>query len=319
MLLGALPPPAQLAPMIPFPAPARPLRLSLAGQPATPAIMSIFNATPDSFSDGDPARTDAAHALDAIRTLLQTCGDHPPAILDIGGMSTRPNSVPCSVEEEIARVVPLIRAIRAASEPGLASIPISVDTYRPEVARAAVAAGASCINDVRGGREPGMLETMAELGVPVVLMHSRGDSISMTSAESQDYSALGGVVPGVAVELGDTVQRALRAGIKRWNIVLDPGLGFAKSQDGNLSLLKHLDQLVAPGSPLHGFPLLVGASRKGFVGKITGVQVAAERGYGDAAVNAWCATSGVVDVLRVHDHKVASETVRMLTAVRDAR
>ncbi|WVR05742.1 dihydropteroate synthase [Kwoniella sp. DSM 27419] len=315
-LLGALPPtetPA-LQPIIPFSGSAKPLRLSI---PATPHIMAVFNATPDSFSDGDAARTEVTHALGECERLLD--GPYPPAILDIGGMSTRPKAVPCTEEEELSRVVPLIRAIRASGRPDLFEVPISIDTYRPNVARAAIQAGASCINDVRGGREPGMMEAMAELNVPVVLMHSRGDSTSMTSAESQDYSAQGGVVRGVIQELADTVRTALKAGVKRWNIILDPGLGFAKNQEDNLRLLKSLDSLVQPGSPLAGYPVLVGGSRKGFVGRVIEQEVASQRGFGDAALNAWCVSSGVVDVLRVHAPREASETVRMAAAIRDVK
>ncbi|WWD17983.1 dihydropteroate synthase [Kwoniella shandongensis] len=315
-LLDALPksdPPA-LQPIIPFTHPARPIRLST---PATPHIMAIFNATPDSFSDGDPARTDATHAVEACQRLVDS--PYPPAILDIGGMSTRPNSTPCTKEEELARVVPLIKAIRASSDPRLATIPISVDTYRPDVARAAVEAGASCINDVRGGREDGMLQTMAELDVPVVLMHSRGDSTSMTTTELQDYTLFGGVVEGVKAELGETIEKALKAGVKKWNIILDPGLGFAKSHEDNLRLLKHLRILVSSGSKLEGYPMLVGGSRKGFVGRVIGREVASERGWGDAALNAWCVGSGVVDVLRVHEAREAGEVVKMGLAIRDIR
>ncbi|KAK8865832.1 dihydropteroate synthase [Kwoniella newhampshirensis] len=315
-MLESLPksdPPA-LQPIIPFTHPARPIRLSI---PATPHIMAIFNATPDSFSDGDPSRTDAAYAVQACKGLVDS--PFPPAILDIGGMSTRPKSEPCTEEEELARVVPLIRAIRGSSEPRLATIPISIDTYRPLVARAAVEAGANCINDVRGGREDGMLEIMAELDVPVVLMHSRGDSTSMTTAELQDYTSFGGVVKGVQAELAETVEKALKAGVKKWNIILDPGLGFAKSHEDNLRLLKHLPEIIIPGSKLEGYPILVGGSRKGFVGKVIGREVASERGFGDAALNSWCMASEVVDILRVHEPREAGEVVRMGLAIRDLK
>ncbi|WVF70737.1 dihydropteroate synthase [Kwoniella sp. CBS 6097] len=318
-LLDRLPksdPPA-LQPIIPFQTTARPVRLST---PSTPHIMAIFNATPDSFSDGDRNRTEVSYALSACEDLVN--GPCPPAILDIGGMSTRPKSEPCTEQEELSRVVPLIQAIRASSNQRLKEIPISVDTYRSNVARAAIEAGATCINDVRGGREQGMMQVMAESDVPVVLMHSRGDSTSMTTAEAQDYSAHGGVVNGVIAELGDTVDRALKAGVKRWNVILDPGLGFAKSQEDNLRLLKHLPELVHQDerkrSRLAGYPLLVGGSRKGFIGRVIGREVASERGYGDAALNTACALSGVVDVLRVHEARSAGESVKMAFAIRDA-
>ncbi|KAL1412473.1 trifunctional dihydropteroate synthetase [Vanrija albida] len=302
--------PGGLAPVIPFPAPAKPLRLT---SPATPAVMAIFNATPDSFSDGNERHTETGGALERLTQVASS--SRVPAIIDIGGMSTRPNSEPCSTEEELERVVPLVTAARA-SDGALASIPISVDTYRPEVALAAVKAGASCINDVRGGAEEGMPAAMAAANVPVVLMHSRGDSTTMLSPEAQDYSAHGGVVGGVAAELGVSVQRALDAGVKRWDIVLDPGLGFAKSQDDHLRLLRSLPELAATPA-LANFPLLVGGSRKGFVGRVTGRTVPAERGAGDAAISAWCTATGVVDVLRVHDAESAADTVAMSAAIRD--
>ncbi|WVQ71053.1 dihydropteroate synthase [Cryptococcus sp. DSM 104548] len=311
-LLDSLPDPSSLRPMIPLRTHCRPLRIS---SPATSRIMAIFNATPDSFSDGDPSRTSTEHALEECLKLVERGGAE---ILDIGGMSTRPGSEPCTEDEELKRVVPLVAAIRQHSNEKLARIPISVDTYRASVAEQAVAAGASIINDVRGGREPGMLAVMAAADVPVVLMHSRGDSRTMTSAESQDYTSLGGVVEGVKKEMAQMVELALKADVKRWNIIIDPGLGFAKSHSQSLLLLRHLPELVSSSSPLHGYPLLVGASRKGFVGKVTGREVARERGYGDAGVSAWCVGSGVVDVLRVHASGEMGDVVKMVQAIRDA-
>lgn len=274
--------------------------------------MAIFNATPDSFSDGHASRTDTTTALKVCEGLMSL--PTPPAIIDIGGMSTRPGSEPCSEEEELQRVIPLIKAARASSSP-LATLPLSVDTYRASVARASVQAGASCINDVRGGREPGMFEAMAAADVPVVLMHSRGDSLTMLDKENQVYE--GGVVTGVRGELAASVAAAKAAGVKRWDIILDPGLGFAKSHADHLRLLRDIDQF--PRDELAGYTLLVGASRKGFVGKVTGRAVAAERGAGDAAINALCTQSGVVDVLRVHDVQAAADSVAMAVAIRDVQ
>lgn len=316
-LLARLPrtTPPQLSPLIPFPSPARPSRLHR----PTPLIMAIINATPDSFSDGSPSNLSIPHVILSLREMFAT--PYPPDILDIGGMSTRPHSTPCTLEEELERVVPLIQAIRALGDEDAAirDVPISVDTYRPAVARAAVEAGASCINDVRGGREEGMLQAMADLGVPVVLMHSRGDSSSMTTSDVQDYSALGGLVPGVRTEMADMVRRAEKAGVKRWNITLDPGLGFAKKGTDNLVLLRRLGEMTAPGSGLEGLPMLVGGSRKGFVGKVIGREVASERGMGDAGVLAWCMGKGMgVDVVRVHDVRAAGEVLGMMAAIRDA-
>lgn len=325
--------------------------------------MQIFNATPDSFSDGHSDNLDVTLALQSITALFDrfpSSGLPPsPDILDIGGMSTRPNSTPCTEQEELDRVVPLIRAIRSSSDERLKSVPISIDTYRASVAHAAVEAGASCINDVRGGWESGMKETMAELGVPVVIMHSRGDSTSMGTAAAQDYSALGGVVAGVRVELGERVRAALDAGVKRWDVVLDPGLGFAKTPEDNLALLRRVTELnaacatasseagerssasqtsaqgtVGAEHVLAGLPILVGGSRKGFVGRAIGrggKDEASQRGYGDAAVVSWCAArsgssldaSGAsgpsgVDVLRVHDSRAMGEVLSMWRAIAEA-
>ncbi|WVN85852.1 dihydropteroate synthase [Cryptococcus depauperatus CBS 7841] len=315
LLLSKLPkvhPPA-LLPIIPLHGSASPLCLSV---PSNPYTMAIFNATPDSFSDGDSARTNAKLALQSVENLLDS--SYPPAILDIGGMSTRPGSEPCSEQEEISRVVPLIRAIRSSLNTPLSSIPISIDTYRSSVAKAAIEAGASMINDVRGGREPGMLKVMAEADVPLVLMHSRGDSKSMTKREMQIYSQHGGVVKGLQAEMLETVNKALLHGVKRWNIILDPGLGFAKSQTDSLSLLKHLASFKNPESELKDYPILVGGSRKGFVGATIGREVPTERTYGDAAVTAWCATSGIVDILRVHEPREMGEVIKMISAIQNA-
>ena len=276
--------------------------------PSGPLVMAIFNATPDSFSDGDASHLSIPTAIEAILRLVDT--PHPPAILDIGGMSTRPNSDPCPGEEELQRVVPLIRAVRAHENPMLASIPISIDTYRPAVARAAVNAGANIINDVRGGTESGMLPLMAELGVPVILMHSRGDSRTMSTLTEYPQ----GVLNGVRAELGDRVREALTAGVKRWNIIIDPGLGFAKSHSDNIRLLANAHELCS--GELDGSFLLVGASRKGFVGKTIGRETPSERGWGDAIWVGHCARRGV-SMVRVHDPRGAAEAIKMAKAIED--
>lgn len=303
-----------LVPLIPTPSPLRLCPDPVDGQ--RPLIMAIFNATPDSFSDGSADRLDLDSALASVRHILSAPASYRPDILDIGGMSTRPGATPCSEEEELRRVIPLIRRIRQEHGEGMT---ISIDTYRPEVARQAIEAGANMINDVRGGREPGMLQTMAELGVPVVLMHSRGDSSSMTTPESQNYSAQGGLVPGVRSEMDQMVRQALEAGVKEWDIVLDPGLGFAKSPTQSIELLRNLDQLSTSTSTStsgHGrYPVLVGASRKGFVGKITGQEQADQRHWGDAVINAFCVQQGGVDILRAHDWRGAKESVMMAHAL----
>jgi dihydroneopterin aldolase/2-amino-4-hydroxy-6-hydroxymethyldihydropteridine diphosphokinase/dihydropteroate synthase len=302
--------PQSLVPIIPTTTPI-PLK-------ETPMIMAIFNATPDSFSDGTPSHVNTETALSSISSILSS--PHAPDILDIGGMSTRPNSTPCSEEEELERVVPLIKAIRA--EEKWKEVIISIDTYRPSVARAAIGAGADIINDVRGGREEGMLETMAKLGCPVVLMHSRGDSTTMTNSTSQTYPE--GVVEGVRIELGTIIDEAIKKGIRSWDIILDPGIGFAKSPEQSVDLLKRVGEISTLSTEGGGgwrYPMLVGASRKGFVGKITGREVAGERGWGDAVVNAFCTSSlgddssEGVEILRVHDWRGAKESVKMAKAL----
>lgn len=294
--------PQTLVPIIPT---ISPLRL----HPRETLLMAIFNATPDSFSDGSPTNLNLDSALASITEMLSS--PYKPDIIDIGGMSTRPGSTPCSETEELDRVIPLIKAIRSRTEWG--GVMISIDTYRPSVARKAVEAGADMINDVRGGREEGMFETVSELGVPYILMHSRGDSTTMTSVESQTYSD--GVVDGVKRELGVSVAQALEKGVKEWDLILDPGIGFAKSPTQSIDLLKNLESLRPLSESIEGtYPVLVGASRKGFVGKVTGRTGPQDRGWGDAVVNSLCVSKGV-EILRVHDWRGARESVEMAKAL----
>lgn len=271
--------------------------------------MSILNTTPDSFSDGgDHLSLDSslASAREHLRLGAQ--------ILDVGGMSTRPGAADVTPEEEAARVVPLIRALRAEG----VEAPISVDTFRPEVARAAVEAGADIINDVLGGTEEGMLEVIADLDVPVVLMHSRGTPKTMSSLT--EYEG-GYVVAGVRRELAARVQRALGAGVKRWNIILDPGVGFAKTGEDNLVLLRHLAASLGHGLPageegawLSEFPSLVGLSRKRFIGTLTGREVAKERVLGTAA-GVTASVAGGADIVRVHDVEAMLDVVKVADGI----
>ncbi|GAA5934261.1 hypothetical protein JCM1841_005418 [Sporobolomyces salmonicolor] len=279
-------------------------------RPATPAcaptsnrtlVMSIINTTPDSFSDGG-LNASVSSAISSSLSHLSSGAD----ILDIGGMSTRPGASDVSSSEEISRVVPLIRSLR--TEQGI-SAPISIDTFRPEVARAAIEAGADIINDVYGGAEPGMLETMAHLAVPVVLMHSRGDPKSMSNMA--DYGAEG-VVAGVRRELEDRVERALEAGVRRWNIILDPGIGFAKTAAHNYELMRNLDRLFADSPLLKDFPVLVGLSRKRFLGPEI---EAKDRVWGTAAGVTASIASGVCEVVRVHDTKEMRHAVAVADAI----
>ncbi|GAA5870916.1 hypothetical protein JCM3774_003480, partial [Rhodotorula dairenensis] len=270
-------------------------------------IMSILNATPDSFSDGNPARaTDAHVALREVEQHLAAGAD----LIDVGGMSTRPHAQDVSPADERDRVVRVVEAIRALPRKPEEEGPIiSVDTFRPCVARAALRAGADLVNDVYGGREPGMLQLLAEAACPVVLMHSRGTPSTMNSLT--DYSADGGVVPGVRRELAELVDRALANRVRRWNILLDPGLGFAKTGTQNLVLLRSLDQLFAAAgtddTDLHEYPVLVGLSRKKFLAPEK--PVARDRRLETAAGVACAVQSARCEIVRVHDTADARDVV----------
>jgi len=228
--------------------------------------MATINTTPDSFSSSSPSthESSVAEGLAAV--------DSGADILDIGGYSTRPGAAVISPEDEMQRVVPVVRALR---EHGV-SLPISIDTFRPSVLQAAVNVGANCLNDVTaltGEGEPGeedMALVARDLGVPIIMMHSRG---AHRVTVDDDYSAQGGVVRSVRQELGSRITEALRFGIRKWNIIVDPGFGFSKSVEGNIELLRRFSELTAPGlegrqNPLEGYPTLAGLSRKGFLGKI---------------------------------------------------
>ncbi|GAA5977696.1 hypothetical protein JCM11641_001381 [Rhodosporidiobolus odoratus] len=270
--------------------------------PSRTLLMSILNATPDSFSDGGLNAALPSAVSSALSHLAQGT-----SILDIGGMSTRPHATDVSPEEEAQRVVPLIRSLR--EEHGVI-VPISVDTFRPSVARAAIEAGATVINDVYGGREPDMLETMAELDVPVVLMHSRGTPETMTTLA--DYAKDGGVVQGVRREMQEMVRSALEAGIRRWNVILDPGIGFAKTADQNYELLSALPRLFGESEMLKEFPVLVGLSRKRFLGP---EKDAKDRVLETAAGVVASVASGVCEVVRVHDVRAMAEAVKVADAI----
>ncbi|KAJ5604833.1 hypothetical protein N7510_009987 [Penicillium lagena] len=255
-------------------------------------IMAILNLTPDSFSDGGLHNTKSLAELTAtVRAFIA----NGATIIDIGGESTRPGSAPIGADEEIARVVPVITHIRS-SMPEAAHIAISIDTYRARVAEAACAAGADIINDVSAGLlDKDMLSTIARTGKTAILMHMRGTPQTMTKLH--DYP--GGVIPDVAAELRARLAAAEEAGIRRWRIILDPGLGFAKNQPQDLAILRDLASLrTADG--LDTLPWLMGPSRKRFIGHITGVQTPRERVWGTAAT-VTASVAGGADIVRVHD------------------
>jgi 2-amino-4-hydroxy-6-hydroxymethyldihydropteridine diphosphokinase/dihydropteroate synthase len=274
-------------------------------------VMAILNMTPDSFSDGGLNAQRAPEDLVATVTAFLDAG---ASMIDIGGQSTAPGAPEVSVDEELARVVPAVELIRArvpasGDRPAL----ISVDTYRARVAEAAVAAGADIVNDVSGGSmDPDMLPTVARLGTTVCLMHMRGTPATMgCMAEYPDSE--GGLIAGIARELVARVKAAEEAGVRRWRIVLDPGLGFAKIGRQNVDVLRHLDELRGwPG--LEGLPWLVGSSRKSFIGRVTGVPTPKERIWGTAATVA-AAVQGGADVVRVHDVKEMAQVVMMADAI----
>ncbi|KAI9208723.1 Dihydropteroate synthase-like protein [Polychytrium aggregatum] len=260
-------------------------------------IMGILNVTPDSFSDGGKFSS-IDSALSQARVMIEGGAD----IIDIGGQSTRPNAVEVSEQEEIDRVVPVVEAIRKAG----IEIPISVDTYRSGVALAALKAGADLINDVTGGDyDPNMVATVAKHHAPYCLMHMRGNPqtmMNLTEYENND------VVEDIKKTLGEKVSAAIKAGMRRWNVIVDPGIGFAKTAEQNFDILKKLPDLVKRGSPLHGFPSLVGPSRKGFIGAALNEKDPAKRVWGTAAA---CSASvaGGANVLRVHDVKEMKHVV----------
>lgn len=273
----------------------------------TTHVMSILNTTPDSFSDGGVnLPTDQAALRKTILSHIQAGA----TIIDIGGQSSRPNAPDVTAEEEIARVLPAIEIIK--SLPEASHVSISVDTYRAEVADAAIQAGAHIINDISAGLlDAEMLPTAGRLGCTVCLMHMRGTPATMTSPENCSYPK--GLIPTIAEELLERVQAAEQAGIRRWRIILDPGVGFAKTIEQNLEILRRMDELRNwPG--LVGLPWLLGCSRKGFIGKITGVKEARERSWGTAATVA-AGIQGGADIVRVHDVDEMVKVAKMSDAI----
>jgi len=256
-------------------------------------VMGVINVTPDSFSDGGRFES-PERALSQARRMLAAGGE----ILDLGAQSTRPGAQEVGSDVELQRLLPALKLIR--SEPkGV----LSVDTFRAPVAAAALEAGADWINDISGGRrDPDILKVVAEVGCPYVLMHSRGDSHSMD--QLVDYGSEG-VVCGVLSELRQASDRALAAGVRQQQLIWDPGLGFAKTTEQNLELLRGLEQLQQDG-----IPLLVGPSRKRFIGAVLNEPRAKARLWGTAAVVARCVAAGVA-VVRVHDAGPIAQVVRM--------
>ena len=267
-------------------------------------VMAILNVTPDSFS-GDGLGHDVMQALVRARSAVDAGAD----ILDIGGESTRPGAAPVSADEEIARVVPVVRAVRARYD-----VPISVDTYKADVAEAALDAGADMINDVWALRaDPALAPLIAQRGVPVVLMHNRmaSDAVRLDQSFGAHYAGVTyhELLAEVTAELMLSVAHARATGITDAQILIDPGLGFGKTPAQNLELLNRVDTLRAPG-----FPLLVGPSRKSFIGMALGGLGPTERVEGTAAAIAIAIARGA-DIVRVHDVQAMMRVVRVADAI----
>jgi len=258
--------------------------------------MGIVNVTPDSFSDGgrflDP---EAAVAL-GVEMVAEGAD-----LLDVGGESTRPGAEAVPTDRDRERVVPVVRRLAADLD-----VPISVDTRKPEVARAALDAGATIVNDVTAGRDPAMFDVVRAAGAGMVLMHMRGDPATMQ--QLTDYAD---VVGEVRAFLAGRIRAASDAGIDAEHLAIDPGLGFAKTLEQNLLLMRHAGALGELGRPV-----LVGPSRKSFVGRVLGTEVD-DRLEGTAAAVAWLVAHGA-NVVRVHDVKPMVRVIRMVEAIRDA-
>jgi dihydroneopterin aldolase/2-amino-4-hydroxy-6-hydroxymethyldihydropteridine diphosphokinase/dihydropteroate synthase len=302
-------------------------------RPTKVRLMATLNATPDSFSDGSVNNTLSA-ALTYSATSVRAGAD----IIDIGGYSTRPGAAFVSPEEECQRVVPVIQAIRSQEDQDISSVLISIDTFRWEVAEAAVLAGANCINDVYSFTGPEypltqasakhllkMREVARKLAVPVILMHSRGDAGS-----NKDYSQYkGGVLEGARIELGEKVEAIIKGkgGVRRWFVIVDPGIGFSKTVEANCALLREASSMIAntPTNPLAGYPQLIGSSRKSFLGAILERPDAdgaykgrktqpKERGWATAATVA-CAIQQGASVVRVHDVQDMRDVVAVASII----
>ena len=258
-----------------------------------PLVMGVVNLTPDSFSDGN-RYLEPAQALERALALEA----EGAAIIDLGGESTRPGAAPVTVQEELRRVLPVLEQLR----PRTAAV-LSIDTSKPEVMRACAAAGADLINDVYALRAPGALEAAAESGCAICIMHMQGEPRTMQHAPQ--YAD---VVGEVRAFLQARVQACRAAGIAEARLVLDPGFGFGKTLEHNLTLLRHLEAL-----RIEGLPLLAGLSRKSMIGALTG-QPAEQRVHGSVAAALIAAQNGA-QILRVHDVAATVDALKVLAAV----
>jgi dihydropteroate synthase len=262
-----------------------------------PLVMGILNVTPDSFSDGGMSSSREASVLRAL-----AMAEEGADIIDVGGESTRPGAAPVPLDEELRRTVPVIREIAERTD-----VPISIDTMKPDVAREAVRAGARIINDVSGLGSPAMAGVAAEAGVPAVLMHMLGEPRTMqrtVSAESYDD-----VVSDIMWFFEERMNAAEEVGLPRQQVILDPGIGFGKLQEHNLEILERARELRCCGRPV-----LIGASRKGFVSRIAG-DTAERRAGGSLAAAVTAALNGA-SIVRVHDVPETVGALRFIDALR---
>lgn len=260
---------------------------------SVPHVMGILNVTPDSFSDGGKHNGKAQ----AIAHAKQMIADGA-TVIDVGGESTRPGASVVEVEEEIRRVVPVVEALAELD------VVISIDTSQAEVIQAAVAAGAHIWNDVRALTRPNALETAAELNIPVIIMHMRGEPTTMNGLDQYDNVTL-----DVMDELSQRVADALKAGVKAENIMIDPGFGFAKNAKQNLKLLKEFHQLNQLG-----YPILSALSRKRFIGEALGGADAGQRAVGSVVGHLLSIQQGAC-MVRAHDVKAMSDAIKVWQAM----
>jgi dihydropteroate synthase len=261
-----------------------------------PLVMGVLNITPDSFADGG-VFLDLRDATDRVRQMLDEGAD----IVDIGGESTRPGAVPTPEAYELERVIPLLENIRLSCD--ARGVPISVDTRKPVVMCAAIAAGASMINDINALRAPGAIEALSEGSAAVCLMHMQGEPSTMQHSASYDD-----VVADVAAFLAERASACVAAGIDRHRIVLDPGFGFGKTVEHNLTLLRRLSEIAALG-----YPLLAGLSRKSTIGVLTGRNID-DRMAGSVAA-ALAAVARGAGIVRVHDVRETADALKVWSAV----
>ena len=259
-------------------------------------LVGVVNVTPDSFSDGG-LHLDAGAATAHGLRLAEEGAD----LLDVGGESTRPGAEPVPAADEIARVVPVIEGLVAK----LPDTPVSIDTRKPEVARPALEAGASIVNDIGAGTEPGMFEAVREAGAGMILMHMRGEPRTMQVDPTYDD-----VVVEVTAYLRARLEAAAAAGLERDRLCVDPGIGFGKDLQHNLELLRAVGRMRED----LGVPYLVGPSRKRFIGTLTGTDDPADRVEGTAGAVAWCAAQGA-DLVRVHDARAMRRVVQVVDAI----